>query len=167
VTSPRDHNHFDHWRPKMRSKTMPKCVFGLRRRGQIACSAFTRSSQQKELKSVIFLTFWVTLCQDGGSGLQDVPKGCQRSGPVDPNVGPAMPTRCPKVPTWCPNVVQRVARVPTWCPKGVQRVAKGSTMARGENLTSRWMPSRCLPDASQMPPGDSRCPLHDAISIYP
>ena len=88
---------------------------------------------KKDLNSVIFLTFWETLWKDGRSGLQGVPKGCQRSGPVDPNVGPAMPKRCPKVskgahlvPKGCSKGGQGCPRVPTWCAKGAQRVAKGA-----------------------------------------
>ena len=125
---------------------------------------------KKDLKSVVVLTFLETLCKDGRSGLQGVPKGCQRSGPVGPNVGLAMPKRCPKVPKGAQRVLKGWPRVPTWGPKECEVAA----IKRAQHLchhyscivAALWLGGKtlggCLPDVSQMSPrclpGDSRRP---------
>ena len=87
----------------MGSKIIPKCVFGLRRRSRIACTP----------KEVFFLTFLETRFQDGRSGLQGVPKGCQRVAPWDPNVAPAVS-----------NVTHGADKVAAGVSKGAQRVSR-------------------------------------------
>ena len=94
-------------------------------------------SSKKDLNFVIFFTFWETLWKDGRSGLQGVPKGCQRSGPVDPNVGPAMPKRCPKVSKGAHLVPKGCPRV----PKGAHLVRKACTKGgQGRPGSALWSP---------------------------
>ena len=69
----------------MRSQTRPKCVFGLHRRGRIACPLFSKRGPKRISIRCFFVPFLETLFLDGRSGFQGVSKGCQRGAPVDPN----------------------------------------------------------------------------------
>ena len=101
----------------MKSKIMAKCVFGLHRRGRIACPPFSKRGQKMISIRWFFVFVLEALFQDGRSGLQGVSKGCQRGAPVDPNLSQGSPKRAQRVAKGAERAPKGDPSVPKGCPK--------------------------------------------------
>jgi hypothetical protein len=85
---------FEVW--KMGSEIMPKCVFGLRRHGRIACTPFSKRGQKSASKKWYLRPFWRRVFKMAEVASKVCPKGAKRV----PRGTKRVPTWRPKVPKW-------------------------------------------------------------------